>query len=389
MLNIWASQQWKAAPAGTPAGSYNFVGASSLAGATTIGPVPTFTRTTIGSYIDSSGLLASAAINAPRFDYSFSSPGTPLGMLIEEARTNVCLWNRDLTNAAWVKSNITAALDQIGIDGVASSASSLLATAANGTCLQAITLASSARYQSAYVKRLVGTGTVEMTLNGGSTWVAIVPTASWTRLVIPTATLANPSVGFRLGTNGDKIAVDCVQNENGAFPTSAILTTTVAVQRTADLAIISSTNFSGMWNAATGTLVLGYDIPAGPGNAFAFSVSDNTANNRIVQFTTLGLRPGYRVTSSGVASVSANGVAGSALTVAINKLALAYGTNDFLAYFNSLKSLGSASVVVPTVSQIRFGCAEAGTASFLNGHIRSFQYFPTRLTDTQLASLSS
>ena len=154
------------------------------------------------------------------------------------------LHNRDLTNAAWVKTNVTTVKDQTGIGAVTSSASRITASAGNGTCLQTITLASSARFQTAYVKRLVGSGVVEMTTDNGATWTAVTVTAGWTRVSIPTQTLANPVVGFRIVTSGDSIAVDFVQNENGVFATSAIWTTTAAVTRAADVATMTGTNFS-------------------------------------------------------------------------------------------------------------------------------------------------
>jgi len=163
---------------------------------------------------------------------------SPLGLLIEEARTNVVLHNRDLTNAAWtLGATMTRAKNQIGIDGVANSASSITggAVSATNTILQAITLTSSARFQSAYVKRLVGTGVVNMTTDGGTTWTAITVTSAYTRVTIPTQTLANPSVGFQIMTSTDSIAVDFVQNENGTFATSPIFTSTAAVTRAADI----------------------------------------------------------------------------------------------------------------------------------------------------------
>lgn len=159
---------------------------------------------------------------------------TDLGLLVEDSRTNVVLWNRDLTNVVWTPTNITAAKDQTGPDGVSNSASSLLATAGNGTILQSITLASSARAQSAYIKRITGTGTINMTMDNGSTWTAVTVTANWNQVSIPTQTLANPVVGFQIVTSGDAIAVDFVQNENGIFATSPIPTTTVAVARAGD-----------------------------------------------------------------------------------------------------------------------------------------------------------
>jgi hypothetical protein len=196
--------------------------------------VYTFARadaSTCATYLGLDGLLHTVAAGVLRDRHYVAGVR---GTLLEATRTNVVLWSRDCSNAAWTKSNVTALKDQVGVDGVAASASSLLATAGNGTCLQAITLGSSARLQSAWVKRLTGSGVVQMTTDGGATWTAITVTAAWTRVTIPTQTLANPSVGFRLVTNADKIAVDYVQNETGIFPTTAIATTTVAVTRATD-----------------------------------------------------------------------------------------------------------------------------------------------------------
>ena len=173
-------------------------------------------------------VTGAAAYFGPRFDYP---GGVAAGLLIEESRTNIALWNRDLTNAAWTKTNVTAALNQTGIDGTANSASTITASAGNGTVLQAITLASSQRFQSTFTKRITGTGTVNMTTDGGATWTAITVTGSWARVSIPAQTVTNPSIGFQIVTNGDAIAVDYVQNENGAFATSPIYTTTASVTR--------------------------------------------------------------------------------------------------------------------------------------------------------------
>lgn len=180
----------------------------------------------VGQFISLAGSGTQWEANASGVYESFATtvPAIQAGMgfAILEGRTNVVTYRRDMTNAAWVKTSITAAKDQVGIDGTANGASSLTATGANGTCLQAITLSSSARYQSAFVKRLSGSGTINMTMDNGSTWTAISPTSSWQALEIPTQTLANPTVGFRIVTSGDSIAVDFVQNENGTFRTSPI-----------------------------------------------------------------------------------------------------------------------------------------------------------------------
>ena len=196
----------------------------------------TFTRAAeanAGYYVDRAGVLKQAETNVLRTEWTGASFDTP-NLLLEDARTNVALWNRDLTNAVWTATTCTVARDQTGADGAASSASSLTATAGNATVLQSITLSSSARYQSAYVKRITGSGTIQMTMDNGSTWTAVTVTSDWTRVNIPTQTLANPTVGFRVVTNADAIAVDFVQNENGAFQSSPIAVTTVAVTRASE-----------------------------------------------------------------------------------------------------------------------------------------------------------
>jgi hypothetical protein len=201
-----------------------------------------FTRAAPNAYqFDRGGLIRPAGTDVPRVTFIDPlSSGTPDPYwLLEDTRKNIASYNRDLTQAVWTKTNVTAVKDQTGIDGVASSASRITATAGNGTCLQAALLASSARYQSAWVKRLVGSGTINMTTDNGATWTAIVPTTSWTRLTIPTQTLANPTFGFRIVTNGDSIAVDFVQNEPGMFPTSEIPTTTLDVTRARDASVFS------------------------------------------------------------------------------------------------------------------------------------------------------
>lgn len=204
----------------------------------------TFTRADVSTCATrwlNDGTLGTVAANVLRTEWvDLDGDGireTP-GIALEGSRTNVVLWNRDLTNAVWVSGGggTTAAKDQTGIDGVANSASRITATGANGTRLQTIVLASSQRFQSCYVKRITGSGTINMTMDNGATWtvIAVTSTTAWTQVTIPVQTLANPILGFRIVTSGDAIAVDYVQNENGAFPAHPIATTTVAVTRAAE-----------------------------------------------------------------------------------------------------------------------------------------------------------
>lgn len=198
----------------------------------------------------------------------------PFGYSSESGATNVCLHNRDQTNVAWVKTTMTPLKDEIGIDGVANAASSLLATGANSTSLQTFTIGSTAEAVSFHLKRLTGTGTVQITIDNGVTWVTKTLTSEYQRF-FTSQTLANPVVGIRIVTSGDKIAIDYGQLETGTFPSSEIETAGSSVQRNADVltypdagnisdaAGTAICDISTDWSASTGTthVALGRGTP--------------------------------------------------------------------------------------------------------------------------------
>ncbi len=163
-----------------------------------------------------------------------TNPITPgYGLWCFGNSTNYTLWNRDFTNAAWTKTNVTATKNQTGAEGTANAASSLTATAADGTVLQSATVASTTFTTSAYIKRLSGSGTISMTCDNGTTWVDITSQIGTTYglCVIPTQTLANPTFGLKIATSGDSIAVDFFQCENSAYQSAPLATTTATVTR--------------------------------------------------------------------------------------------------------------------------------------------------------------
>jgi hypothetical protein len=337
--------------------------------------------TTPSTYIPTT----TAAVHAARFDFDPVTHAAK-GLLIEEARTNVVLQNRDLTAAAWVKTGCTAAKNQIGVDGVANSASSLTATAANATSLQAITLASSARYQSAYVKRLTGSGVVNMTMNGGTTWTPVTVTSSWTRVEIPSATITNPSVGFQIVTSGDAIAVDAVQNENGAYATSAMLTTTASFARAADSAVMTGTNFSNWYNQTAGTFVAEFDLLNATGTRGILS-ADNNATAESIRLYGSGTDPKVTIIDNSVTQADLD-----LGTIAANtnyKLGVAYAVNDIAACLNGGTVGLDTAATLPTPTQLRIGAESATIANNLDGHVRRIQFFNTAKSDAELQALTT
>ncbi len=346
----------------------------------------TFTRTSTARSFNSAGLLVDNAVDIPRFDYDPITLASK-GLLIEDARDNIVLRNRDLTNAAWTKTNITAAKNQTGIDGVSNSASSITASAGNGTCLQAITDASKARFQSAYVKRLVGSGAVEMTMDNGATWTAITVTASWARVSIPTQTLANPTVGFRIVTNGDSIAVDFVQCENGAYATSPMETAGATFSRAFDNALITGSNFTSWYNQSEGTFFVEATAPTvAPASAYGlFGASDNSNNNR--HQVRKGNAVVSMITVTGGAVQATPSPANAWNDTNYHKAAYAYKANSFIGCLDgTLGTLDSAGTV-PTVTQADLGIGPGILRQ--DGCLKRVMYWRTRKPSAFLQSITT
>lgn len=210
-------------------------GAGSLPGTST------FVRSSGGGggtawYRNGSGVWVSVGANVIRDAHNAIPGGGAPGYLPETTATKLALFPRDLTNGVWSATNITPAKDATGIDSIANSASTLTATAGNGTIFQSFTRASSAHSFACFVARKTGTGTVEITIDGGTTWIDITSslTASIDNPFVVTQTLANPSIGFRLGTSGDEIEVDMADLEATAYATTPLDHTSSTALRNGD-----------------------------------------------------------------------------------------------------------------------------------------------------------
>lgn len=171
--------------------------------------------------------------------------------LCEPATTYRALWCRDLTNAAWAKSNMTAAKTVTGIDGVANSATRLTATGANATVLQQVINGSQSRRFNIFARRVTGVGDIDLTLDNGAGWTTKVITGAWTRIAIG-QTLADPTFGIRIVTSGDVIEVDAVICHDGHYDLSPVFTTTDAITRGGDVA---SRTFGAEYSTTKGTVV--------------------------------------------------------------------------------------------------------------------------------------
>lgn len=343
----------------------------------------TLNRASVATRINPSGFIESVASGIPRIEHVLGT-GVRRGVLLEESRVNIVLWCSDLTNAVWVKTNITTAQTATGPDNAANSATTITASAANGTCLQTITNASVNRWQSSYVKRVTGSGGVDMTMDGGTTWVAITLTGAWARVNIPNQTVLNPVVGFRLATSGDAISVYGVQNESvsaGGAPTSLIQTTTATVTRATEN-ITMATSLIPFADGAPGSMVFEFttlDISVANASLVAF----RSAATNIINMFISGGTPNYNVFAATVGQCSEP--MGSAMAAGqSSKIAAAWATNDFKGCRDTVLTTGDTVGTLPsgtTPLEFRGSGHSVPAKAYI---ISKFTYIPRRITNAEM-----
>jgi hypothetical protein len=319
------------------------------------------------------------------------------GLLIEEARTNRLLWCRDATQTNWTKTDITPAKDQTGIDGVANAASSLTATADGGTCIQTITLASGSRTGSVYLKRLTGTGVVQVSLDG-STWsTAELSDTEWRRIVL-SGTVTNPVVGVRLAVSGDAVAMDYGQVEDGGYETTPILTTSATATRAVDLGTTASSQGPLFISFSQGTILwrgkrTGTGQTASEGTAFELDNAEFQRNSIQLMYDNGSFnRPILRLlgqtttfTPSGVAGSSPNFIFGEPEATIIGSFAQG---NSVVGINGVLGSVATQSFEMPMPTRLKLSTASSNAqGSDFNGTIKRISIWPKRLTNEILAKL--
>jgi hypothetical protein len=166
-----------------------------------------FTRTTAATFVGSNGLIQT----------------TP------QSR-NLLTFTEEFDNAAWVKSNATVAANSVAAPDGTMTADTLTASGANGTALQTFTASAVPYTFSIWLRRLTGTGNVQLTVDG-TTYATVTLTTAWARFETTlTPSAGSRTAGVRIVTSGDAVyawgaqlelgstATDYTRNFGGLFP---------------------------------------------------------------------------------------------------------------------------------------------------------------------------
>jgi len=395
----------------------------------------TFTRASTGTFFNSAGVLTSAAINDPRFDYNPSTLAAQ-GLLIEESRTNSIRNNTMVGAVAGTPGTLPTTWQLLAPLGVTRRITLPIVSG-----VQCIDINFSGTTTSNDPIEITPDGLATVASNGqswsGSAWVQIVQDdaaitstsyetwlfdsvnaflstgaannfystrTSFTRRII-SQTLANASVAgiksyFKTNTipSGSvlnfTLRIGLPQLELGAFATSVIPTTTTALTRAADVASVNT--LSPWFNATEGTLygefaVTGYrSSGAFPSTA---ALSDSTGNNLIaLNSTNVGanLYPYGEVVASGTPQAGFYAASGSGFGIGtVRKSAIAYATNDFAFTTQGLSVQTDPSGTVPTINRLYMGVGANGTTLFLNGYLRRISYYPRKLSSAELQAITA
>jgi hypothetical protein len=197
--------------------------------------------------------------------------------------------------------------------------------------------------------------------------------------VVSTTDTVNSAIGTQL-------AFAAPQIELGAIPTSFIPTTAAPVTRNAEVVTLSGA-VSGCIGQTEGTIYAEVDIVNFANDGRIVAISDGTLDNRFSLITKGGNIIRAEVSAAGSGQVLINT---AALTSGVHKIALAYKQDDFAFYVDGTQIGTDTNGTVPACSQIFLGKRETTTlADFLNNRIRSAALYTTRLTNAELAALTT
>lgn len=396
-----------------------------FAGTGTLDPSITFTRSTTGTYYNSSGVLATAAINVPRFSYNPSTL-TPLGLLREPQSTNLILYSENFTNtyAAWNSgvSSVRTLNTITAPDGTFTGNTLTSVNANNGSfARQYIFYSAGSNTGFIFVKKgnwpyfgirlgssitggkipFVNLDTLEVNNNGVSgASISITPINNgWYKISLTFTTTAGSQVSDFGMTDSSGIQATNLgagqycyiwgcQIEPLSFGTSYIPTTSAQVTRATDNASMTGTNFSNWYNQGKGTIyceswifspVTAYPSP--------YSLNDAANTNRIQPYINNSLTSlGGDITTGGVAQ--ANILITVPSMTSFIKSALSYELNNVNFAADGILGTTDTVATIPTnLTQLSIGTNSANGLFAM--YIKKITYYPIALSPTKTQALTT
>ena len=349
--------------------------------------------------------------NVPRLDYS--GGGCPK-LLLEPQRTNLALYSEQFDNAAWTKSGVTVTANQaVSPDGY-QNADKVTNTTTNDFISQIIAAPTATAYATSfYIKNEDSTTTSILVRNAAN---SLGGNINWTgsELVsitgVVNGTLTFESVGndwYRIFGNftsvetvqrvrvspdnaatGKSVYLWGFQLEQGAtYATSYIPTLGAAVTRGADAC--SKTGISSLIGQTSGTLYSEFVVNGFADFGTPLCINDGTLNESI--WLTTFANGDIRAEVFSLGSIQASFLKTGNVIGQTYKIAIGYASNNFAFFVNGVQ-VGSTDIsgsVPVSMSRVDFDYTNASLFSQSALGIKEAILFPTRLTNTKLAELTT
>ena len=349
--------------------------------------------------------------NLPRLNYPINSDGSVgcPSLLLEPQRTNLVLFSEQMTlwtnGTASVTANATTSPDGYqNADSINNTADvSTFVGASNvahtfslfvkqGTSATASIDMSDGATGDVITTFTFATKTFSGTSAGGS-WTS--PSTAyqdygngWYRISLTATKGAGSTIGHKIIASGTGTTfIWGAQLEAGAYATSYIPTLGAAVTRGLDAC--SKTGISSLIGQTEGTLFVEADLSnvVDPSNIRGIlEVNDGTTSNRFSIYrgaNDLSLNVIVFTAAAVVANIAASTITGP------TKIAVAYNSSDVTVYINGSLIGTDTSVTIPACSDLDLGIITTNTTRILGDGINQALLFKTRLTNAQLAELTT
>ena len=359
-------------------------------------PLPfSFSRASSATVVNKDGLIETVGSGEPRIDFKDNTKGA---LKLEPSRSNLINYSEAISNTI-VKSGNYADNFAISPDGT-QNATKLTATNTDPYFYQDLSFSAASYTASIYVKGIGNSIGKNFQIRlANNIYTDAIP-SEWTRFEYTvTVTSGSASVGLEIpnpAVVGDEVLLWGWQLEQGSYATSYIPTSGQAngVTRIADGC--SQTTPDGVIGQTEGTMYAEIDFKSKP-EAGSPIVGIMTLNNNVSNLQNcilLGIErqsggtnrfyPFIQVGNSTVAYII-----GQTLTDGVYKVAFAYKQNDFILYVNGVQIGTDNSGAVPTTSQVLVGKRyNSDTIKFSDG-IKETKLYNTRLSNSELAALTT
>jgi hypothetical protein len=230
----------------------------------------------------------------------------------------------------------------------------------------------------------IGGGGIASITSMGNGWYrcALTVTMALSSVFLPYVfTSTGDTILTYTGTSGSGVFVWGAQAEISSYPTSYIPTTSASATRVADACF--KTGISSLIGQTEGTLFFQIERKSGD-YAEPMWLSDGSYSNYIY----------FVVDNTQVRFIGVNSSGGqwnintTALSQGVHKIAGAYKANDIIFYIDGVQIGTDTNAQIPTCSFL--GLGYENTVAYNNGDPYSqVAIFPTRLTNAELASLTT